>query len=149
MFSRRDHEIKPVLFPKDWSESLKQILLNIYGQQCLNNDYTFEVYGFSYPSEVLIIISYVGLDKFSLPVTLFLSADLDEKTDSDAIVNTLFDSAGMFFDNYFANEKSEDEIFEDFILDWQDGEFNNTNLFYKVTRENIALTMQADLLLGE
>lgn len=149
MFSRRDHEIKPVLFPKDWSESLKQILLNIYGQQCLNNDYTFEVYGFSYPSEVLIIISYVGLDKFSLPVTLFLSADLDEKTDSDAIVNTLFDSAGMFFDNYFANEKSEDEVFEDFILDWQDGEFNNTNLFYKVTRENIALTMQADLLLGE
>jgi hypothetical protein len=149
MFSRRDHEIKPVLFPKDWSESLKQILLNIYGQQCLNDDHTFEVYGFSYPTEVLIIISYVGLDKFSLPVTLFLSSDLDEKTDTDAIVNTLFDSAGMFFDNYFATEKSEDEIFEDFILDWQDGEFNKTNFFYKVTRENIGLTMQADLLLGE
>ena len=149
MFSRRDHELKPVLFPKDWSESLKQILLNIYGEQCLRDDRTFEVYGFSYPTEVLLIISYVGLDKFSLPVTLFLSADLDEKTDSDTIVNTMFDSAGMFFDNYFASEKSEDEIFEDFILDWQDGEFNNTNFFYKITRENIGLTMQADLLLGE
>lgn len=148
MFSRLDHDIAAVLFPKDWAEGLKQILLNIYGDKCLKNDKTFEVYGFSYPNEVLMIVSYVGMDKFIAPVTLFISADLDEKTKTDAIINDMFDSVGIFFDSYFASEETEDEIWDDYVLDWQETEFNKHNFFYKVTRENIGLTIEADLLLG-
>ena len=147
MFSRREHEIKAVLFPQDWSENLKQILLNIYGDQCIKEEKTFEVYGFSYPSEVVLIISYVGLDKFTTPVSFFLSCDLSKDLKSDEIINDMFDSAGIFFDTYFAKEES--EIDEDFINDWQESEFNNRQFYYKVTRENVGLTIQADILLGE
>lgn len=149
MFSRLDHETQAVLFPKDWADGLKQILLNIYGEQCIKDDKTFEVYGFSYPNEVLLIISYAGLDKFVAPVTLFLSSDLDSKTKSDKIMDTMFDSAGVFFDSYFATVGEDaEEIWDDYVLDWQDAEFGSDKIFYKVTRENVGLSMQADLLLG-
>lgn len=149
MFSRLDHDIAAVLFPKDWAEGLKQILLNIYGDKCLKDEKTFEVYGFSYPNEVLMIVSYVGLDKFISPVTLFLSADLDEKTKTDAIINDMFDSVGIFLDSYFAKEENDNEIWDDYVLDWEETEFNNQNFFYKITRENIGLSIEADLLLGK
>ncbi len=154
MFSRLEHDISAVLFPKDWAESLKQILLNIYGDKCLKDDKTFEVYGFSYPNEVVLIVSYTGLDKFIAPVTLFVSADLVKETETDKIMDTMFDSAGVFFDTYFATfdkntENSEEVIWEDYVLDWEETDFSNQKLFYKITRENIGLSMQADLLLGE
>lgn len=152
MFSRLDHDIAPVLFPKDWAEGLKQILLNIYGDKCLKDEKTFEVYGFSYPNEVLMIISYVGLDKYVAPVTIFLSADLESSTKTDEIINDMFDSVGIFFDTYFAsvdNLDSKDDIWDEYVLDWEETKYNNLNFFYKVTRENIGLTIEADLLLGE
>ncbi len=151
MFSRLDHDIPAVLFPKDWAESLKQILLNIYGDKCLKDDKTFEVYGFSYPNEVLMIVSYVGLDKNVLPLTLSVSADLTKETKVDEIQDDIFDFVGVFFDEYFAKTEhsDEDEIFEEFVLDWDEVEFNQKNFFVKVNRENIALTMAADALLGE
>ena len=148
MFSRLDHETKAVLFPKDWADGLKQILLNIYGERCIKDEKTFEVFGFSYPNEVLLIISYVGLDKFESPVTLFLSSDLSLKTASDKIMDTMFDSAGVFFDSYFATEENEDEIWDDYVLYWKDDEFGRDKILYKVTRENVMLTMEANLILG-
>ena len=92
---------------------------------------------------------HVGLDKFESPVTLFLSSDLNDKTASHKIMDTMFDSAGIFFDSFFATEETEDEIWDDYVLDWQDAEFGNDKIFYKVTRENVSLSMAADALLGE
>lgn len=148
MFSRLDHDTPAVLFPKDWAEGLKQILLNIYGDKCLKADKTFEVFGFSYPNEVLLIVSYVGLDKFETPVTLFLSSDLTSTTDTDKIMDNMFDSAGIFFDTYFATEENIDEIWDDYVLDWSESEFGKSKIFYKITRENVGLSMEADRLLG-
>ena len=149
MFSRLDHESLPVQFPKDWAEGLKQILLNIYGENCIKEDKTFEVYGFSYPAEVLMIVSYVGLDKFAAPLTLFLSSNLTQNTKTDEIINTMFDSVGVFFDSYFAKSGNQDEIWDEYILDWEETEFEKLKFFYKVTRENIGLSMESDRLLGE
>ena len=149
MFSRLNHETAAVLFPKDWAEGLKQILLNIYGDKCLEDDKSFEVFGFSYPTEVLMIVSYVALDKFISPITLFLSADLSKNTKSDEIINEMFDSVGVFFDSYFAKSETPDEIWDDYVLDWEETEFGKLNFFYKITRENVGLSMEADLLLGE
>jgi len=152
MFSRLDHDIPAVYFPKDWAEGLKQILLNIYGEQCLKEDKTFEVHGFTYPTEALLIISYTGLDKFDTPVTLFISSDLTGETDTNKIMDNMFDSAGVFFDQYFAatkNAEALDEIWEDYVLGWEESDFGGSKLFYKVTRENVGLSMAADALLGE
>ena len=149
MFSRMEHDIAAVLFPKDWADGLKQILLNIYGEKCLKDDKSFEVYGFSYPNEVLMIVSYVGLDKFTAPITLFLSANLNEKTKTDEIINDMFDSVGIFLDSYFAKSDDASEIWDDYVLDWEETEVEKNQFFYKITRENIGLSIEADRLLGK
>jgi hypothetical protein len=150
MFSRLEHDIPAVLFPQDWAESLKQILLNIYGDKCLSDNKTFEVYGFSYPGEVIMIVSYVGMDKFISPISFFVSADLNETTKTSEIQDDMFDFVGVFFDAYFAHSESDnDEIWDDYILDWEETEFNGKQFFTKVTRENIGLSIEADLLLNE
>ena len=98
-----------------------------------------------------MIVSYVGLDKNVLPLTLFVSADLTKETKVDDLQDDMFDFVGVFFDDYFAKTESsdEDEIFEEFVLDWDETEFNKKKFFFKVSRENIGLTMAADALLGE
>ena len=149
MFSRLEHDTQAVLFPKEWSEALKQILLNIYGEQCIKEEKTFEVYGFSYPTEALIIISFVGLDKFETPITMFVSSDLNDKTDTNKVMDNMFDSAGVFFDSYFAKDEDSEEIWDEYVLDWEETEFGKATIYYKVTRENVGLSMQADALLGE
>lgn len=153
MLSRLNHDTPAVYFPDQWADELKQILLNTYGENCIDSERTFEVYGFSYPTEALMIISYVGLDKFETPVTLFLSSDLNEKTDIKKIMNIMFDASGMFFDDYFAKMNAiagnEDEIFDDYITTWSEAEFSKSNIFYKISRENVGLTIQTNILLGE
>ena len=64
-------------------------------------------------------------------------------------MDNMFDCAGVFFDQYFAKEENIDEIWDDYNLDWDETEFNKEKLFYKVTRENIGLSMEANALLGE
>lgn len=153
MFSRLQHDTGAVYFPDKWTSEVKQILLNVYGDRCLRDDKTFEVYGFSYPTEALLIVSFVHLNtKFEAPITLFLSSDLNDATEAKKVMDDMVDAAGVFFDDYFAKVDSienEDEIFEDYVLDWDEAEFSDHKIFYKISRENIGLTIQANILLGE
>lgn len=148
MFSRLDHEVSPVLFPKEWSENVKTTLLSIYGDKCIKEDRTFDIFTFSYPTELLLIVSYTSLDKLIAPVTLFLSSNLEEKKDPKKTMDNLFDAVGVFFDSYFGAKRDDDaEIWDEFIYEWQETDFSKQQIFYKVTRENIALSLEAESIL--
>jgi hypothetical protein len=144
MFARLSHEESPVIFPKEWSENVKKTLLGIYGENCIKEDRTFEIFTFTYPTELLLIVSYTSLDKMISPITLFLSCNLEDKNDPKKSMNNLFDAVGVFFDSYFANNE---EIWDEFIYEWQDADFGKQEIFYKVTRENIALSLEAESIL--
>jgi len=144
MFARLEHEVTPVMFPKEWCENVKTTLLSVYGDKCIKADRTFEIFTFTYPTELLLIVSYTSLDKMIAPVTLFLSSNLTEKNDPKKTMENLFDAVGVFFDSYFANQ---DEVWDEFIYEWQESDFSNQQMFYKVTRENIALSLEAESLL--
>jgi hypothetical protein len=147
MFARLDHEVTPVIFPKEWSENVKQTLLSLYGDKCIKDDRTFEIFTFTYPNELLLIISYTSLDKLVAPITLFLSSNLEEKKDPKKAMNVLFDAVGVFFDSFFATRTSESDVWDEYIYEWQEADFAKQQIFYKVTRENIALSMEAEALL--
>ncbi len=144
MFSRLEHEVSAVIFPKEWSENVKKTLFSIYGEKCIKEDRTFEIFTFTYPTELLLIISYSSLDKMIAPITLFLSSNLEENKDSKNTMNNLFDAVGVFFDSYFSNNA---EIWDDFVYEWQETDFSKQQIFYKVTRENIALSLEAESIL--
>lgn len=146
MFQRIDTEIPAIELPLEWRQELKQSLLNVYGEHCLKNEKTFDVYAFTYPSELLIIASFVGLNQTEIPVTLFLSADLNDKTEPRKLFNSLLDNIAVFFDQYFQNIDNEE--WDEFIYEWQEEVINRQTFYYKVTRENIALSLEAERLLN-
>lgn len=150
MFSRLEHEVSAVIFPKEWSENVKTTLLSIYGDKCIREDRTFEIFTFSYPTELVLIISYTSLDKMIAPVTLFLSSNLDDKKDPKKTMDNLFDAVGVFYDSYFGSKGDDDsEIWDEFIYEWQEADFSKQQIFYKVTRENIALSLEAESILSK
>jgi hypothetical protein len=149
MFRRVESESLPLPLGKEWIDQFKQTLLNLYGDKCLKHDRTFEIYAYTYPEEVLLIVSYVSLDKFVSPVTLFLSTDLSNSSKPEKTLDLLCDSVGIFFDHYFASSSDQEDIFDEYVYEWEEEEISNSKIFYKITRENIALTMEANRLLGD
>ena len=148
MFARLNHELTAVVFPAAWNEEFKTTLLGLYGDKCIKDDRTFEIFAFTYPTELLLIVSYSSLDKMVAPITLFLSTNLEAKKDAKKTMNTLLDAVGVFFDSYFANrENDQQEIWDEFIYEWEEANFAKEQIFYKVTRENIALSLEAESLL--
>lgn len=149
MFRRVESESKALVIPSEWTNKFKQTLLKIYGDKCLKEDKTFEIYAFTYPEEVLLIVSYLGLDQNVLPVTLSLSADLKVNENPEKTLDILCDSVGIFFDHYFAAGEKEDEIFDEYAYEWDKETINNIDVYFKVTRENVGLTLAANQLLGD
>lgn len=150
MFRRLENDSTPLQLPKEWTDEFKQTLLNIYGDKCLKEDRTFEIYAFTYPEEVLLIASYVSLDKYIAPITLFLSADLKDSNKSEKALDVLCDSVGMYFDQFFAKDTTdEEEILEEFNSDWVSETISGLEVYYKVSRENVGLSIEASKLLGE
>lgn len=149
MLSRKEHEITPVYLPKEWTDQVKQILLNVYGDRCIKDDKTFEVFALTYPTEAILFISYLDSDNNQSPITLSLSVDLVESNDSKKILDTLINIAGEYFDIYFSEEKNSESLWDGYVYEWEEEERNKLKFFYKISRENIALTIEANKLLEE
>jgi len=149
MFRRIESDAVGTQLPNEWANQFKQTLLKIYGDKCLKDDKTFEIYAFTYPEEVLLIVSYVSFDKYTAPTTLFLSTDLNNQSKPEKTLDALCDTVGVFFDHYFGSESSNDEIFDEYIHEWSEEEISGYKIFYKINRENIALSIEASKLLGE
>lgn len=73
-----------------------------------------------------------------------ISMDLEEKEDPQKYLDTLIDSIGIFFDQYFA-----DANWNDYQANWEEAEYKKLKFFYKISRENMALSIQAEQLLNQ
>lgn len=134
--------------PQEWPESLSRLLNDVYKKECKEAGKYFDVHGLIYPEELLVVVSYVSeKDEYLAPITLFLSCDESDMSTEEKVKETqknYIDLAGLFFDEIFS-----DEDWNEFEPTWQEVTHKNKNYFYKITRENIALTLEADKLLGE
>lgn len=133
--------------PQDWSESLSRLLNETYQDECKQNGRYFDVYGQIYDQELLLIVSYLSeQDEYLAPITCFLSCEPDQMMNEDKVKDTqknFIDIVGLFFDEIFA-----DSDWNEFEPVWQEVSFKNQNYFYKITRENINATLEANKLLG-
>lgn len=134
--------------PQDWLESLSRLLNETYGSECKRNGRYFDVYGQVYAQELLLVVSYLSeKDEYLAPITLFLSCDPDQIANADKVTETqknFIDVAGLFFDEIFA-----DDEWDDFEPGWQEVTHKHQNYWYKLSRENINATLEANKLLGE
>ncbi len=149
MLSRKEQSRPGRPLPEQWHGELREALANLYGDRAKGEGKAFQVHGFTYPDELFLAVSYSGPEGDSAaPTTYMASADLGDgeaaKENPKTLFDVLIDSVGLFFEAFFGHPR------EDFYRGtWCESEMRGHTFYYRVTRENVALTLRADELLGE
>lgn len=147
MLARKTSSKNGKPMPQDWLESLSRLLNETYGSECKKQDRYFDVYGQIFQEELLLVVSWLSeKDEYQSPITLFLSSDASHISDENKVKKTQEDYiavVGLFFDEIFASED-----FDGFEPNWQEVTYKSEVYFFKLTRENINLTLDANKLLG-
>ena len=127
--------------PGEWTENFTKILTEAFHTQLEEDNSFFDVYGKIFDKELLVIVSYHDHgDQLVAPKSLFISHDNMENTKAfEKVLKNLVDLSGAIFDDVFSQKD-----WNDYALDWVENEFRNSTFHYKITRENISLTLQAE-----
>ena len=151
MLSRKEQEKPGIILPEKWREKVESVLYNVYQDQCDNMKKTFQVHGITYPNEFYLAVGLLNQEQLEVaPVSYIISMDLTENSkgekeqDPEKYLDTLIDSMGVFFDSYFAEAD-----WNDYISNWTEATYKDLKFFYKVSRENVALSIQAEALLNQ
>ncbi len=148
MMTRRKSSKNGKSIPQDWVEGVSKLLNDTYKTTCKKTGRYFDVYGQIFPEELLLVVSYVSeTDPNLAPITLFLSCEPEHLATKEKVKetqNSFIELAGLFFDEIFA-----DADWDNFEPNWQEVTHKHQNYFYKLSRENIILTLKANELLGE
>lgn len=133
--------------PQDWAEGVARLMNETYQSECKQNGRYFDVFGQIYPEELLTVISYLSeKDEFTAPITVFLSCGPAHIANVEKVKETqknYIDIAGLLFDEIFSSDD-----WDEFEPVWQDISHNGQTYFYKITRENVNATLEANKLLG-
>lgn len=143
MHSRKDQNQDLIKLPNDWLRDLGDLLNSTYKDQCDKKNKSFLVLGHTFPNEVVLIISFLDEKSLgSIPITLILSADLDEKNNSEKLLAVLVEFIGIFFDQVFSSDE-----WDDYNPNWEMEEIKDLKIYFTVSRENILLTVKANEIL--
>jgi hypothetical protein len=147
MFARKTNSKNGKSIPQDWSESFSRLLNETYKKECDQSKRYFDVYGQIYAEELLLVVSWLSEeDEYISPISCFLSCekeDMNEEKKVKETQNNYMEVVGLFFDEIFANNE-----WDEFEPNWQEVTFKNHTYFFKLSRENINLTLEANRLLG-
>jgi hypothetical protein len=148
MFARKTNSKKGKSIPQDWIESFSRLLNESYKKECTDQGRYFDVYGQIYQEELLLVVSWLSeKDEYAAPITCFLSCEPEQMNDEKKVKETqanFIEVVGLFFDEIFSSEE-----WDEFEPNWQEVQFKQQNYFFKISRENINLTLEANKLLGD
>ena len=142
-FEESDETSKKAL-PSEWLEEFTGTLNEVYHEELAKNDRFFDIYGEIYDKEFVVIISYLhNSEQLAAPIALFISHDnLDDSKKFKGALDDLVNLAGVIFDSIFGTED-----WSEYNSNWTENNYKKSDFFYKITRENISLSMQAEALL--
>lgn len=144
MFGRLIESENASFLPTEWQENFIRVLTEAYADQAEKDERLFDVQGLIYEKEFVIVVSYMDQkDDHTAPITLFISHDIiaDQKQMKKALQN-ISDLVGEIFDDIFATPD-----WSDYSPDWVENPYKDNVFHYKITRENITLSLQAEQLL--
>ena len=148
MFARKTSSKNGKSIPQDWLVSFGILLNETYQSECEKHARTFDVYGQIYDEELLIVVSWISeKDEYIAPITCFLSCEPEQMKDGTKVKTTqmnFIDVVGIFFDEIFAADE-----WNEFEPNWQEVNYKQENYFFKLSRENVNLTLEANKLLGD
>lgn len=135
---------KPI--PNEWVEEVTKSLTEVYYEQSEKDNRFFDVYGEIGEKEFVVILSYLHhSEQMASPISVFISHDvLANSKQFQAALKDLLDLAGEIFDDIFAQEN-----WNDYNSNWTENKFRSSTFYYRITRENISLTLQAEEILAK
>lgn len=145
-FARKEQTEHEIMLPDSWAQAVRETLQEAYHQECVAHGLVFDVVGATFPDELVIGLTLINPQQLkSAPHTLLLSADLTDGVAGEKLLKTLIDQSSHFFDIFFST-KDKDELYE---ANWQDAQGTPVPFYYKVSRENLRLTLEANKILGD
>lgn len=152
MLARNEESIDYKSLPEKWQKEAQALITDAFVEECEEHHKKIELFNFLYPTELLVIASV--LDKTSaaaIPYSCFLSVELTEKTKVEKIQKELTDCLGLILEELFSSLRNEDALLEEVSDLWTDFETagSGNKFYYKINRENIQLTLEADRLLSQ
>jgi hypothetical protein len=144
MHSKNVHQDQAQSLPAQWLFDAKKVLNESYRTQCEKEGYAFDINGMHFEKELVVAISYyhpVRLE--AIPLTCTLSMEVTPAANAVQKLSFMVDAASIFFDSYFS-----DEDWDGHSAYWQEATHKKDKFYYQITRENIALTMEADRILA-
>lgn len=144
LLGRYETESEGKALPQDWQDEFINMLNTAYADEISKNDRFFDVYGRIYDEEFVVVASYIHIeDQLAAPISVFISHDIiDNDKKMKSALDSVIDLFGLIFDDVLATPD-----WNDYNPNWSENIYNNNNFFYKITRENISLTLQAEQIL--
>ena len=141
-----EEELKGKALPYEWLEEVTKTFNDAYETKRKEQDRFFEAFGEVYEKEFVVIISYLHAnDPMCSAVSLFVSHDnLEDSKKFKESLGALVDFAGIIFDDIISTKD-----WSEYNSLWTENEYKGFKFNYKLTRENISLSMQAEELLKE
>lgn len=149
MFFRKYEEIMGIHYPQQWRDKVSETFNAYFSEESIIKEHVFQSFGFHHIDETVIIISLVPFSEITSPVSLFISKDLSEnekksERDFNKAKDNILDIAGIILKELI---KDFDNL--EYILNWTEYEFRKEKYFYKITRENIDLSIKTEEILSE
>ena len=147
MFSRHNERAEIANnIPSTILDSIKKLVLDSFQKEFNKKGYELDVFGELYDDEIVLIFSLEkASENSSKTLSLFISQDLEKNNKIEKKIDHLVSSSSEFFE--IITTKNEDEIVELYSPRWQKSDLNQENFHYKISRENIKLTLEANKIL--
>ena len=154
MLARKAHNDHGEELPEEWMDQVSDLLTQTYPALCRQNKRCFKTYGHRYSDEILLIVSFTpdkdagAIPGEGLPLSFFISIDISPGDGEDKYLKGLLDFAGILIDEILGKFSAGEEEEEYYSSRWQSHLEKRREYYYKITRENIDLTIEANRLLG-
>ncbi len=147
MIFRKYENEKSERFPEQWSDQVSLSFNEYFKEKYKLEDKIFYCYGFFCKDEVLIGLSLNNqTEDPEAPITVFLSKDLTDQDKNpknfEKEKKDMLDILGIIFRDLL----NEEDI--PYFGDWVDYEYKGKKYYYKVSREDLELYIQAETLLN-
>jgi hypothetical protein len=143
MLSRNNEEIEGLELPQEWLNEITNAVYSTYESSIKSKNLSLKTYGELHKGEVCLAfcLSSIKSDNTNA-VSLILSLDLKDKDDPKETLDNTINQSSEFFDLLFSGQK--EDIFQP---NWTKSDLKENNFYFKITRENIALSIEANKLL--
>ena len=143
MLTRSLQETLGTPLPEEWLKEYQDIIDRTYLKLCEEKQVSVELFGRVYNTELLLGFTIRDNSPEKLaPYGLLLSFNVEKPEQIQEIKKDSLDLAAQFLDQFFFQNQRE------YIPNWSPEQYKKLNFFYKITREDFALSIQADELLS-